>query len=176
MFVQIHEGFAAVRAALTPRPRRMPPTRYTRKARPSTLSTTPPRRYSRPAGHRAHGLTRPSYSHPAYRARHIGRFIAIAAVARAERRPRRTRSTVTAAPRARESAPARSQIPDSRNADRLAIIHRWARESIRDRARHGIGTIKRHAANPRWKSRDAIHLPYIGLCWDTAEQPKVTTS
>jgi hypothetical protein len=171
---------AAAKARLTWKPNRATGPRYVRKAR--AAHTPYGRRDDRSAGHAGRhraSLTRPSYSHPASRARGA----AYAVLRRPRPLPtgpgaRRTSAAPARRAPAAHRAPARDAVPPRstvrRTADQAAIIHRWARQTIRERAATGVGTVRRHCANPRYKSRDAMHLPYIGLCWDTAEMPHIT--
>lgn len=143
-----------------------PTGRYVRKPK----VTRPPR-----AGlHRAR-LTRPSYSHPASRARRVVRQVLTP--------PRVRRSTRSALPTIlrrtartsrRESAPARSTRAIGRAVVRYvpktinASVRAWLADQKHPRRSH------RHPeAGHR---REHIYLPNIGWCWDTDEYTRVSTS
>lgn len=75
---------------------------------------------------------------------------------------------------AREKAPARERTAvfpaSARNEHRAAIVRRWARQQIAER---GVATVRRHSADLHRDRRNSTLLPYIGLCWDTAEMERI---
>lgn len=127
-----------------------------------------------PARHRA-GTLRPSYSHPATRARRAVRSVLTPPrVRRALRSALPTIPRRTARPRlaARESAPPRSTRAIGRAVVRYvprtvnAAVRAWLNDPRRPRRSH------RHPdAGHR---RQHIYLPNIGWCWETDEYPRVS--
>lgn len=168
MFVRINEAYASLRRRLGAHENDDRP-RYVRKAK-----VTGRRIYARPAGHRADS-TRPSYSHPATRARRAVRsLLTVPRVRRALRTALPTIPARTRRPKGvrRESTPARS----TRAVGRAVVLYvpRTVNASVRAwlaDARHACRSHRHPSAGHR---RDHVYLPNIGWCWDTDEFPRVT--
>ena len=164
MFVQINAAYAALRDRIGGR--RPEPGRYVRKAK-----VTGRRVYARPVSHRADSR-RPSYSHPATRARRAFREAFTA--------PRVRRATRTAVPNAparrqrpatpRDAAPSRSTRAIGRAVVRYRTVNASVRAWLAD-PRHGA---RSHRAPDAGHRRAHVYLPSIGWCWDTEELPKVS--
>ena len=168
MFVQINEAYAAVRRRLEPRRRQPTEARYVRKSK-----VTGRRVYARPAGHRA-DVRRPSYSHPAYRAR---RFLAMNPVPHSAApvgyRPRRRRPRSAAVAFRRETARAR----DTTRAVGTAVVlyvPRTVNATVRAWLRDQYHPRKSHRHPDAGHRRQHIYLPNIGWCWETDQFQKVT--
>jgi len=177
MFVQIHSGYAAIRQALARRRvRTVPGPRYVRKAR---ASHTPygRRAWEHSAGHTGRhraSAVRPSYSHPASRARGA----AYAVLRRPRPLPtgpgaRRTSAAPARRAPAAHRAPARDAVPPRSTALILAR-HIPSRMNATVRAwladpNHGI---RSHRPQNGPHRRDNVYLPSIGWCWvRTQERP-----
>jgi hypothetical protein len=168
MFVQINDAYAALRRRLE---RRRPPAcpRYVRKPKIAGR-----RIYARPGGAHRASSTRPSYSHPACRARR-----AVRAALTTSRVRRAARTALPSMP-TRRHRPATRSHDDSPARDMRAIgravvrqipttVNLAVRAWLAD-ARHGARS-HRHPDAPH--RRDHVYLPNIGWCWVTDEHPKV---
>ena len=165
MFVQINDAYAAIRRKLERRRPAAPEGCYVRKPKVSGR-----RIYARPAGHRS-DAKRPSYSHPAYRARRMLAMNPVPRSAAPAYRPRRRRPRSAAVAFRRESSPPRSTPAIGRAIVRYvprtlnAAVRAWLADE-----RHPCRSHRRPGAPHR---RDQFYLPNIGWCWVTDEFPEV---